>query len=179
MPIPKSMCMLVEVCYHVCGRGSQMEESMYANDFFKNVKSILMNELVPTQPDRPDELRRVEALGGRILCWDCPRVLGVLSTSRSFGDYLLKPYISSDPELTVTGRTEKDEFLILASDGLWDVISSEMACRVIGKCLEVLASDGHPCGVANSAAKEAAAVLVRLAISRGSVDNISVVVVKL
>ncbi|CAL9767726.1 unnamed protein product [Musa acuminata subsp. burmannicoides] len=131
------------------------------------------------KPDRPDELRRVEALGGRILCWDCPRVLGVLSTSRSFGDYLLKPYVSSDPELTVTGRTEKDEFLILASDGLWDVISSEMACRVIGKCLEVLASDGYPCGVANSAAKEAAAVLVRLAISRGSVDNISVVVVKL
>ncbi|XP_064950589.1 probable protein phosphatase 2C 8 [Musa acuminata AAA Group] len=96
----------------------------------------------------------------------------------SHRDYLLKPYVSSDPELTVTGRTEKDEFLILASDGLWDVISSEMACRVIGKCLEVLASDGYPCGVSNSAAKEAAAVLVRLAISRGSVDNISVVVVK-
>ncbi|CAL9138644.1 unnamed protein product [Musa acuminata var. zebrina] len=95
------------------------------------------------------------------------------------GDYLLKPYVSSDPELTVTGRTEKDEFLILTSDGLWDVISSEMACWVIRKCLEVLASDGYPCGVANSAAKEAAAVLVRLAISRGSVDNISVVVVKL
>ncbi|KAJ8464413.1 hypothetical protein OPV22_026965 [Ensete ventricosum] len=106
---------LVEVCYHFCGRGSQMEESMYANDFFENVKSILMNELVPAQPDRPDELRRVEALGTVLV------VLGVPSTS-----------------------------------------------RVIGKCLEVLASDGYPCGVANSAAKEAAAVLVRLAISRGS-----------
>ncbi|RWW02905.1 hypothetical protein GW17_00033988 [Ensete ventricosum] len=96
----------------------------------RRLKSILMNELVPAQPDRPDELRRVEALGTVLV------VLGVPSTSRSFVyfnssnsgflnpemqgiDYLLKPYVSSDPELTVTGRTEKDEFLILARDGLW------------------------------------------------------------
>ncbi|CAL9120921.1 unnamed protein product [Musa acuminata var. zebrina] len=131
------------------------------------------------KPDRPDERGRVEALGGRILCWDCPRVLGVLATSRSFGDYLLKPYVSSDPEFMVTDRSEEDEFLVLASDGLWDVISSEMACRVIRKCMASPTGNNYPSGIAGSAARDAAAVLARLAISRGSFDNVSVVVVEL
>ncbi|WOL02123.1 putative protein phosphatase 2C 8 [Canna indica] len=131
------------------------------------------------KPDRPDELRRVEALGGKVLCWDCPRVFGVLSTSRSFGDYILKPYVSSEPEFTMIKRTQEDEFLILASDGLWDVISSDMACRVISRCLEGQVSENVPSVVANSAARDAASLLARLAICRGSFDNVTVVVVVL
>uniref|UniRef100_A0ACD5TDI9 Uncharacterized protein n=1 Tax=Avena sativa TaxID=4498 RepID=A0ACD5TDI9_AVESA len=37
------------------------------------------------KPDRPDELQRVEAAGGRVINWNGSRVLGVLSTSRSIG----------------------------------------------------------------------------------------------
>ena len=37
------------------------------------------------QPDRADEMERVEAAGGRILNWNGSRVLGVLATSRSIG----------------------------------------------------------------------------------------------
>ncbi|XP_058095962.1 probable protein phosphatase 2C 8 isoform X2 [Magnolia sinica] len=37
------------------------------------------------KPNRPDELERIEAAGGRVICWDGPRVLGVLATSRSIG----------------------------------------------------------------------------------------------
>lgn len=81
----------------------------------------------------------------------------------------------------VTDRTEEDEFLILASDGLWDVISSETACRVTRKCLEAKRTldSKHTGEAAGCAAREAAAVLARLAISRGSDDNVSVVVVEL
>jgi len=39
------------------------------------------------QPDRPDEMERVEAAGGRVINWDGYRVLGVLATSRSIGMY--------------------------------------------------------------------------------------------
>ncbi|MED6192571.1 hypothetical protein PIB30_117670 [Stylosanthes scabra] len=38
------------------------------------------------KPDRPDELLRVEAAGGRVIYWDVPRVLGMLAMSRAIGE---------------------------------------------------------------------------------------------
>ena len=51
------------------------------------------------------------------------------------GDQYLKPFVISKPEVTVSKRTENDEFLILASDGLWDVVSNEVACQIGRRCL--------------------------------------------
>jgi protein phosphatase 2C len=48
----------------------------------------------------------------------------------------LKPYVICDPEVRVMERKDgEDEFLILASDGLWDVVSNEVACNVVRACL--------------------------------------------
>ncbi|XP_061360115.1 protein phosphatase 2C 51-like [Gastrolobium bilobum] len=131
------------------------------------------------KPDRPDELMRIEEAGGRVINWNGHRVLGVLSTSRSIGDHYLRPYVISKPEVTVTKRTSKDEFLILASDGLWDVISSEAACQVVRKCLN--GQIRRVChGVGNQTrAAEAAALLAEIALAKGSRDNTSVIVVEL
>ncbi|XP_062180910.1 protein phosphatase 2C 51-like isoform X2 [Phragmites australis] len=131
------------------------------------------------KPDRPDELERVEAAGGRVINWNGYRVLGVLATSRSIGDYYLKPYVSAEPEVTVVDRTDQDEFLILASDGLWDVVSNEVACKIARKCLNGRAASMFPESVSGRTAADAAALLTELAMSRGSNDNISVVVVEL
>ncbi|KAF8716152.1 hypothetical protein HU200_026428 [Digitaria exilis] len=131
------------------------------------------------KPDRPDELQRVEAAGGRVINWNGYRVLGVLATSRSIGDYYLKPYVSAEPEVTVVDRTDQDEFLILASDGLWDVVSNEVACKIARNCLSGRAASMFPESVAGRSAADAAALLTELAMSRGSKDNISVVVVEL
>ncbi|KAM0846319.1 hypothetical protein ACQ4PT_055735 [Festuca glaucescens] len=131
------------------------------------------------KPDRPDELERVEAAGGRVINWNGYRILGVLATSRSIGDYYLKPYVIAEPEVTVMDRTDKDEFLILASDGLWDVVSNDVACKIARNCLNGRAASKYPESVSGSTAADAAALLVDLAISRGSKDNISVVVVEL
>ncbi|XP_040384333.1 probable protein phosphatase 2C 8 [Oryza brachyantha] len=131
------------------------------------------------KPDRPDEMERVEAAGGRVINWNGYRILGVLATSRSIGDYYLKPYVIAEPEVTVMDRTDKDEFLILASDGLWDVVSNEVACKIARNCLSGRAASRYPESVPGSTAADAAALLVELAISRGSKDNISVVVVEL
>ncbi|XP_066306714.1 probable protein phosphatase 2C 8 [Miscanthus floridulus] len=131
------------------------------------------------KPDRPDELERVESAGGRVINWNGYRVLGVLSTSRSIGDYYMKPFISAEPEVTVTERTHKDEFIILASDGLWDVMTNEEACKVARNCLCGHAAAKYPDTVHGSSGSDAAAMLVEFAMSRGSTDNISVVVVEL
>ncbi|CAL4893910.1 unnamed protein product [Urochloa decumbens] len=96
---------------------------------------------VDHKPDRPDELERIQAAGGRVIFWDGARVLGVLAMSRAIGDGYLKPFVTAEPEVTVTERTDEDECLILASDGLWDVVSNEMACEVVRACFR---SNGPP-----------------------------------
>ncbi|KAG8074402.1 hypothetical protein GUJ93_ZPchr0006g40774 [Zizania palustris] len=88
------------------------------------------------KPDRPDELERIHAAGGRVIFWDGARVFGMLAMSRAIGDSYLKPYVICDPEVRVIERKDgEDEFLILASDGLWDVVSNEVACNVVRACL--------------------------------------------
>ena len=44
------------------------------------------------QPDRPDELERIEGCGGKVIDWNGQRVLGVLATSRSIGIYMISTY---------------------------------------------------------------------------------------
>lgn len=148
------------------------------------------------KPDRPDELDRIQAAGGRVIYWDGPRVLGVLAMSRAIGDNYLKPYVISKPEVTVTDRVKQDEFLILASDGLWDVVSNETACNVVRMCLKgkvnsqlTSSPENDVAGagnvvvvggdVSNKACDEASILLTRLALARQSSDNVSVVVVDL
>ncbi|KAF8775340.1 hypothetical protein HU200_004751 [Digitaria exilis] len=149
-------------------------------------------------------LARIEAAGGRVIYWDGARVLGVLAMSRAIGDGYLKPFVSSEPEVTVTERTDDDECLILASDGLWDVVTNEMACDVVRACFrsngppgpaartngvapaaDADAEDGSAVvkGVSKAdsdkACSDAAMLLAKLALARRSADNVSVVVVDL
>ncbi|XP_029122489.1 probable protein phosphatase 2C 11 isoform X5 [Elaeis guineensis] len=76
------------------------------------------------KPDRSDERQRIENAGGFVIWAGTWRVGGVLAVSRAFGDKLLKPYVVAEPEIQ-----EEDikgvEFLIIASDGLWNVVSNE------------------------------------------------------
>jgi protein phosphatase 2C len=69
---------------------------------------------------------RVEKAGGQVLFWNGHRVMGVLAMSRAIGDHGLRPYVISEPEVSVVSRTEDDEFLLLSSDGLWDVMNNQV-----------------------------------------------------
>ncbi|KAI4377060.1 hypothetical protein MLD38_014751 [Melastoma candidum] len=141
---------------------------------------------VDHKPNRPDERERIEAVGGKVIHWEGHRVRGVLAMSRSIGDRYLKPSIIPDPEVVFVPRVREDECLILASDGLWDVITNEEACEIARKRIllwhkkngETL--DGSERGKgADPAAQAAADHLTRLAVQRGSRDNITVIVVDL
>lgn len=135
-----------------------------------------------SQPERDDETKRIEAAGGRVIYWDGYRVGGLLALSRSIGDRYLKRYVVSEPEVMCLQRTEEDECLILASDGLWNVISNDLACEVARKCLASARRkwDSAPSRPGEDpASTSVAGLLVKLAYGRGSKDNISVVVVDL
>ncbi|XP_027329663.1 protein phosphatase 2C 37-like [Abrus precatorius] len=139
------------------------------------------------KPDRPDELVRIQNAGGRVIYWDGPRVLGVLAMSRAIGDNYLKPYVISEPEVTVTERSDDDECLILGSDGLWDTVQNDTACKVVRMCLKAqkLASPpGSPgrnvaVDCSDKACSDASILLTKLALVRQSTDNVSAVVVDL
>ena len=74
------------------------------------------------KPEREDEAERVELAGGQVLYWNGHRVMGILAMSRAIGDRGLRPYVIPEPEVTMLTRCEEDDFLLLASDGLWDVM---------------------------------------------------------
>ncbi|XP_016452988.1 putative protein phosphatase 2C 24 [Nicotiana tabacum] len=153
----------------------------------RNGKAIPLSN--DQKPDRPDELNRIQEAGGRVIYWDGPRVSGVLAMSRAIGDNYLKPYVICEPEVTITDRTAEDDCLILASDGLWDVVSNDTACGVAGMCLKgkapvSTAAASMPENVAggenpDQSCSDASMLLTKLALARRSSDNVSVVVVDL
>lgn len=53
------------------------------------------------------------------------RVHGVLSVSRSIGDAHLKDWVMAEPDTMILQLTPDTEFLVLASDGLWEEVSLE------------------------------------------------------
>ena len=86
-----------------------------------------------------------------------------LQVTRSIGDADVKPLgVTSDPEITVHDLGDGDDFLCLASDGLWDVVSSDEVAGMVRDTVK------NPSMVAQRLGLEAA--------SRGSGDNISVLV---
>ena len=89
---------------------------------------------------------------------------GVLAVSRSFGDVSLKPYITAEPEVMEKEIAPDDLYLVLASDGLWDVMSNEDVAKFLMNV---------------SSFSEVAKELCYEAAILGSSDNITVVVVDL
>ncbi|XP_022754976.1 protein phosphatase 2C 56-like [Durio zibethinus] len=132
---------------------------------------------VDQKPDRQDELIRIERDGGRVINWYGARVLGVLAMSRAIGDRYLRPWIIPVPEITFMTRTDEDECLILASDGLWDVMTNEEAGGVARRLLRRRRKSSVAGGV--SPAQAVADNLTEIAIGRNSSDNISIIVVDL
>ncbi|KAJ4875330.1 Protein phosphatase 2C 77 [Raphanus sativus] len=145
---------------------------------------------VDHKPDREDEAARIEAAGGKVIQWNGARVFGVLAMSRSIGDKYLKPSVIPDPDVTSIRRVKEDDCLILASDGLWDVMTNEEVCDMARKRILLWHKKNAMAGDAllpaekrgegkDPAAMSAAEYLSKMALQRGSKDNISVIVVDL
>jgi len=91
---------------------------------------VLMNTY-DHKPINPEERERIQRAGGSVMI---QRVNGSLAVSRALGDFEYKmvdgmgpteQLVSPEPEIYVEERSDKDEFVVLACDGIWDVMSND------------------------------------------------------
>lgn len=136
------------------------------------------------KPTRIDEKKRIERAGGLVLqvrgAWRVAastnpnsmskaarREYQGLCMTRSLGDLYFKqptPLSVAEPEIQVIPLTDKDLFLVLATDGVYDVLSNQ---EVVDLALKHWSSP-----------EDAAKAIVRTAYQRGSDDNLTVLMIQ-
>jgi len=107
----------------------------------------------------PDEQKRIKDMGGLILG---DKVGASLAVTRAFGDSELKEWVKADPYIKHVDLNPEDSHLIVACDGLWDVISDQESVDQIVPALN---------------AQEISDKLLKLALEKGTKDNVSILVV--
>ncbi|XWS63382.1 hypothetical protein CRYUN_Cryun06bG0092300 [Craigia yunnanensis] len=107
-----------------------------------NDSMVAIQLTVDLKPDLPREAERIKRCKGRVFALqDEPEVPRVwlpfddapgLAMARAFGDFCLKEYgVISIPEFSHRFLTERDQFIVLASDGVWDVLSNEEVVEIV------------------------------------------------
>lgn len=130
------------------------------------------------KPYNQHERNRIKDAGGFVMNG---RVDGGLAVSRAFGDFIYKQRpdlpaaeqkVSAEPTVDAVPREhDKDNFLLLACDGVWDVMSSESGSKFVNSRLKK-AERRTPEGVELTCRQ-----LVDRTLNLGSRDNVSVLII--
>ena len=129
------------------------------------------------KPDREDERERITAAGGvvetgaggvwRVKAPPWPSQPGTmrLAVSRAIGDRAFGDLVPAEPELDTHQLCQEDQFIVIASDGVWDKMTDDDVCEhVRGKL-----ADGAKLDDISSS-------LVLAAFAAGSGDNMTAIV---
>ena len=108
------------------------------------------------------EVKRIKDKGGIVFRG---RVFGTLMLTRSFGDKEMKKYgVLSTPDVYIKNIDEDDIFIVIASDGVWDVVEEN---EIFQMSKEKISSSDF------------SKKIVNLAKERDTHDNISCILIKL
>ena len=119
------------------------------------------------KPDRPDERERITKAGGEIVWWKGWRVDGQIAMSRALGDISYKECLIPDPECFGHRVKVEDFCVILATDGLWDVVDNQEVASMVAEHQHTQTLQGI------------ADVLLEEAVKRQTMDNCTLIVVGL
>ncbi|KAL7326851.1 cysteinyl-tRNA synthetase, variant 2 [Mucor circinelloides] len=112
-------------------------------------------------PLNPSEVSRIRAAGGHVS--NSGLLNNELHVSRSFGHFHLVPVVNCNPFVSTIDLTENDEFVIMASRGLWDKMTYQTAVDIARTQKDDLMA--------------AAQKLRDFAITYGATDNLMVMVI--
>jgi serine/threonine protein phosphatase PrpC len=124
------------------------------------------------KPMNDGEKRRIEEAGGRVMI---QRINGSLAVSRALGDFEykqrtdrgdLEQLVSPDPEVTCIERDEQDNYMMVACDGIYDVMSNEEIVEFINDRFTREENEGNICNN-----------LLDLCLYKGSRDNMSSIII--
>jgi serine/threonine protein phosphatase PrpC len=125
------------------------------------------------KPYNVEEKARIEKAGGTVMM---QRVNGSLAVSRALGDFDYKrntsippieQLVSPEPDVTIIPRNnDKEEFLLLACDGIYDVMSNDEIISYIRHKLSLTSDLEKICND-----------LIDLCLNKNSRDNMSVVLI--
>lgn len=123
------------------------------------------------KPNWPEEQYRIESLGGVIIHDGSDWRIRDLSVSRAFGDFDATPYVTHRPDLFRYKLDKYDKFLVIACDGLWDVLTNfEVVNFILLKCYDKTLK--RRIKILNIASQ-----LAEYALMKGSTDNITIIIV--
>ncbi|CAL0316303.1 unnamed protein product [Lupinus luteus] len=142
-----------------------------------NGSLIAIQLTIDLKPNIPREVERIKLCKGRVFALDNePQIARVwlpdsnspgLAMTRAFGDFCLKEFgVISIPDVTHHHLTEKDQFVVLASDGVWDVLSNK-------EVVDIVASTPQSCAARTLVESAVQAWKTKLPTSK--VDDCSVV----
>eukprot|EP01135_Chromosphaera_perkinsii_P008190 Nk52_evm12s1178 gene=Nk52_evmTU12s1178 len=89
------------------------------------------------KPMNQGEVERILAAGGFV---EFGRVNGNLALSRAIGDFEFKnnfylsaekQVVTADPDIIVKALTNEEEFMVVACDGIWDVLTNQEVCDFV------------------------------------------------
>eukprot|EP00545_Synedropsis_sp_CCMP1620_P005061 CAMPEP_0119010196 /NCGR_PEP_ID=MMETSP1176-20130426/4852_1 /TAXON_ID=265551 /ORGANISM="Synedropsis recta cf, Strain CCMP1620" /LENGTH=455 /DNA_ID=CAMNT_0006962823 /DNA_START=46 /DNA_END=1410 /DNA_ORIENTATION=- len=139
------------------------------------------------KPNDERERARIHAMGEQIEWDNYSKVHRVknLSLSRAVGDRFAKPAVSGEAEIKIFPIRVDDDFIVLASDGLWDVMTSDQVVNFVNKKVDTMIPSGTLGDGAGDITKRLKDVrrknmsryVATEALKRGSGDNICVLIV--
>eukprot|EP00442_Polarella_glacialis_P011155 CAMPEP_0115069222 /NCGR_PEP_ID=MMETSP0227-20121206/12440_1 /TAXON_ID=89957 /ORGANISM="Polarella glacialis, Strain CCMP 1383" /LENGTH=283 /DNA_ID=CAMNT_0002455605 /DNA_START=77 /DNA_END=928 /DNA_ORIENTATION=+ len=128
-----------------------------------------------------EEAKKVVEAGGTIFN---DRVNGMLAISRAFGDHQLKApalpndVVSNVPDITSTELTDEDMFVIVACDGLWDVLDDQESVNLVLEGIREFMTAVPDQSVNRPMMGQVMArMLIEEALARGTSDNVTCLMV--
>ncbi|KAL6513996.1 hypothetical protein OROHE_019452 [Orobanche hederae] len=126
----------------IIGNVGDSRAVLATRDSTNNNALMAVQLTVDLKPNLPREAARIHKCKGRVFALqDEPEVARVwlpnsdspgLAMARAFGDFCLKDFgLISIPDVYHHHISETDEFVILATDGVWDVLSNKEAVDIV------------------------------------------------
>jgi len=166
-----AVCAIITPSHILCANVGDSRCVLGKNDGYV----VIMSE--DHKPSLEEEKERIVAAEGFVYM---DRVNGELAMSRALGDFQYKSndslsldrqQVIAYPDISIHERSSNDRLLLIACDGIWDVIENDEAISFLN---DIILKEK-----VEESSEKMAESLIRLALKAGSTDNLSAIVVKL